>query len=178
MQRIVYTDNPVLREIAHDVEPAEIASTRIQTIIKNMKESLATEKFGVAIAAPQIAESVRIFVVAGKVFASLEDDEYDPVLYPEQTFINPEIVRVSKKQKMGDEGCLSVPGKYGTKVLRHEKITITYYDEDGDRHERGASDFLARIFQHEIDHLNGILYTDEALEVIEVDDELQPLEKK
>ena len=89
--------------------------------------------------------------------------------------INPEILKTSKKRKIGDEGCLSIPLKYGSKVQRYEKVTMRYYDENGNLKERGASGFLSRVFQHEIDHLNGILYTDEALEVIDVDDDLKPL---
>ena len=78
--------------------------------------------------------------------------------------------------RSGDEGCLSVPLKYGIKVIRHEKITISSYDEHGEKHQRGASSFLAQVFQHEIDHLNGILYTDHATDIISVDVDMNPLE--
>jgi len=175
MRDIVHIGNPVLREKAAEVPPVEILSPEIQEVIQSMKDALAGEKFGVAIAAPQIGVALRIFIVGGPVFASREDAEYDKDLYPDQVFINPEILKVSKKTKIADEGCLSVPGKYGTKVLRNEKVSISYYDEFGIKTERGASSFLARIFLHEIDHLNGILYVDEAIEVIDVDDELKPL---
>lgn len=175
MRTIVTTENPVLRETALDIPRADIDSARTHEIITDMKTALHQEKFGVAIAAPQIAESVRIFVVAGHVFANRAGEEYDPQAHPDQVFVNPKIIKTSKKLALGDEGCLSVPYKYGTKVKRSEKVTITYYDESGDCHERGASGFLARVFQHEIDHLDGILYIDHALEVIDVDDELKPL---
>lgn len=175
MRAIVTAENQVLRETATEVPLADISSARIHEIIADMKTALHQEKFGVAIAAPQVAESVRIFIVAGHIFASRLNEEYDPKAHPDQVFINPEIIKTSKKCVIGDEGCLSVPHRYGTKVERSEKITITYYDEAGGRHERGASSFLARVFQHEIDHLNGTLYTDHALEVIDVDDDLKPL---
>jgi len=175
MRTIVSTGDPVLRMQAAEVAPEEIQGPHIQGVIHDMKEALSKEKFGVAIAAPQIAESLRIFVVAGKVFASRSDEAYDENIHTDQTFVNPEIIKISKKKKVGDEGCLSVPGKYGTKVERYDKVTISYYDENGQRQERGASSFLARVLQHEVDHLNGILYTDHALEVIEVDDNLKPL---
>lgn len=175
MRDIITTENPILREPAAEVPVAEISSARIQAIITDMKEALANEKFGVAIAAPQIAESLRIFIVAGHVLASRANEAYDENIHLDQVFINPEIIKTSKKLVVGDEGCLSVPNKYGTKVERSEKVTISYYDEHGTKHTRGASSFLARIFQHEIDHLNGMLYIDNAIEVIDVDDNLKPL---
>jgi len=176
MRDIVHTGNPVLRENAKEVPVAEITSPAIQEVINDMKEALGAEKFGVAIAAPQIGESLRIFVIGGPVFASREKKDYNAVAYPDQVFINPEVIKTSKKTRVGDEGCLSVPGKYGTKVARHEKISIKYYDECGVRRDRGTSSFLAKVIQHEIDHLNGILYTDEAIEVIDVDENLKPIE--
>lgn len=175
MQTIVTIGNEVLRTTAQEVPVDNIPTTRIQKIINDMKEALAKEKFGVAIAAPQIGEPLRIFVVGGKVFAARASEAYDEHTHADQVFINPEVLKLSRKKKTGDEGCLSIPGKYGTKVDRHDKVTISYYDEAGERHERGASGFLARIFQHEIDHLNGILYTDIATEVIDVDENLKPV---
>ena len=145
-----------------------------------MKRLLSKEKFGVAIAAPQIGESLRIFVVTGKVFAALEEPEdterkANMEAPPDRVFINPKMLKISKKQQVSSEGCLSIPGKYGTKVKRAEKITINYKDERNVEHEHGATGFLAQVFQHEIDHLNGVLYTDNALEVIDVDENLKPL---
>lgn len=175
MRTIVTTENPVLRTRANEVQLEDIQSPSVQEVILAMKEALSKEKFGVAIAAPQIGEPLRIFVVAGKVLASRAGEDYDKEVHTDQVFINPEVVKISKKMKTGDEGCLSVPGKYGTKVDRYEKMTISHYDEFGERHERGASSFLARIFQHEIDHLNGVLYIDVATEVIDVDENLKPL---
>lgn len=177
MREIVFEGNPVLREVASEVPTEDIQAPKIQAVIKEMKDSLASEKFGVAIAAPQIAEPLRIFVVGGKVYASREGNEYNAKDYPDQVFINPEVLKVSKKMRAGDEGCLSVPFKYGIKVVRPEKITISYYDESGAKQQRGASSFLAQVFQHEIDHLNGILYIDHATDVIAVDADMNPIEE-
>ncbi len=175
MLDIVYIGNSVLRENSGAVPIEEIQTANVQEIIASLKNALEREKFGVAIAAPQIGVALRIFIVGGPVFASRKKEDYDSKKHPDQVFVNPKILKISKKTKIGDEGCLSVPGKYGTKVLRNDKVTISYYDEKGKKHERGASGFLARVFQHEIDHLNGILYVDEAIEVVDVDDELKPL---
>lgn len=172
MVKIVHTGDPILRKTAQEVSDTQ--SKDVQRVIADMKAALSDERFGVAIAAPQIGESLRIFVVAGKIFA-LDKTEEEQKEEPDQVFINPKVMNVSKKKQITNEGCLSVPGKYGTRVEHAEKITISYQDESGTVHERGASGFLAQIFEHEIDHLNGILYTDHALEVIDVDENMKPI---
>jgi peptide deformylase len=132
-----------------------------------MKKLLSKEEYGVALAAPQIGESVRLFIVSGRALARAaqdEDDESEPVPLPDQVYINPEIVSVSRKKLDKHEGCLSVRGQWGM-VPRSEKATVRAYDENGKRIMRGASGFLAHIFQHEMDHLEGILYTDKAVEL-------------
>ena len=176
MKAIVTVGDPVLRAVAAPVPAAHISSVDIQHLIRDMQDALAAERFGVAIAAPQIGASLRIFIVSGKVFASYEEAEYTPEAYPDRIFINPEVLKASRKQRVGNEGCLSVPLKYGPKVMRSEKVTIRFLDEHGKEHEHGTSDFLAQIYQHEIDHLNGILYIDYAQEVIDVDEHMNPLD--
>lgn len=161
-----YTKNPVLRERAEEVPVSAIAGASVQKVIREMKQALAKESDGVAIAAPQIGQPLRIFVVAGKIFdpvwaeggeaaAKLAKTEDDLV------FINPKITKRSKKTKMLAEGCLSVRWLYG-KVKRHANVTIEAYDERGTKTSRGAGGLLAQIFQHEIDHLDGILFIDKA----------------
>ena len=176
MKEIFHVGNPILRGNARPVTQEDFERGDVQKVISDMKAALAAEKFGVAIAAPQIGEPLRLFIVAGKVFAAREGRDPNPDEYPDQVFINPEIKKISKKIVSGDEGCLSVPGKYGTRVDRPDKITITYFDEAGVQYERGAASFLSRIFQHEIDHLNGVLYVDHAHTVVDVDENLKPIE--
>ncbi len=162
----------ILRDIAKDVPINDITSNKIQTIIKNMSIALSKEKFGVAIAAPQIGVGLRIFVVAGKVFAKNEK----PEKIKDRVFINPVIIKTSKKMQQSTESCLSIQGRPIERgpdvagiVKRPEKMTISYYDEKGQKHERGASNFLAAIFDHEIDHLNGILFIDKTTDVWKID---------
>ncbi|MEX2014214.1 MAG: peptide deformylase [Parcubacteria group bacterium] len=152
---ILQKDAPVLREKAKPVAVKDIGSKEVQAVLERMKKLLAAEDDGVAIAAPQIGESLRIFIVSGAIL-SLKGTKK-----PDAVFINPEIIRASKKRKKVEEGCLSIRWLYG-KVNRSEKITITAYDETGRKFERGASGLLAQIFQHETDHLDGILFTDKA----------------
>lgn len=164
--------NPVLRKIAQEIPIADIKSKAIQTLIKDMRALLAKEEYGVALAAPQVGEPVRIFIVSGRALArdarnapdepKKVEDVVPPV--PDQIYINPVLVKTSRGKKDKHEGCLSLRGKWGT-VPRAEKALIEAYDEKGTRFTRGASGFLAHVFQHEMDHLEGILYTDKATHV-------------
>lgn len=161
---IIQKGEPVLRECAKSVE--DILSPETQQILAKMKTVLSKSQHGVALAAPQIGESLRIFIVAGKVFQEYEDDPE----VPEMIFINPEIVKSSRKKEWLDEGCLSVDGYYG-KIERFINTKVVAYDENGDKFEHGGSGLLAQIFQHEIDHLNGILFTDTAKDVKDIREE-------
>lgn len=173
-------ENPALREIAAPIALADISGTRIQSLIADMKKLLAKEEFGVALAASQVGEPVQLFVVSGRALAlrqaqgeqaeEIEELETDVPPLPDQVYINPEITSVSRERKDKHEGCLSIRGKWGM-VPRAEKATVRAYDENGRRFTRGASGFLAHIFQHEMDHLNGILYTDKATELYDDSDE-------
>lgn len=132
-----------------------------------MIETLESEADGVGLAAPQIGISLRIFIVAGFVFDRMKKT----VGNPHEIFINPVIVKESKEKKWLDgEGCLSVRWLYG-KVYRSTRVTLEAYDHTGKLRSRGASGLLAHIFQHEVDHLNGILFTDKAKDLQEFDPE-------
>ncbi len=161
-------DSPVLREIALPVSNKDFGSKKIEEIIKKMQKALHAEEDGVAIAAPQIGESLRIFVVAGSaVLIAKKQEIKEGETLPDLVFINPEITKTSKKKKKMEEGCLSLRWLYGH-VMRHEKVTIKAYNESGKALNVGASGLLAQIFQHEIDHLNGVLFTDKAENVRDV----------
>lgn len=163
MIKISQTGEAVLRKIAKPVLLTEIKSPKIQKIISEMKLALDSQDDGVAIAAPQIGVSLRIFVVSRKV-QILTKEKSNP---KDSVYINPEIKKISKTKKWLDEGCLSVRYLYG-KVERSEKATIIAYDENGKKFTKGGSGLLAQIFQHETDHLNGTLFTDQATEVVEI----------
>jgi peptide deformylase len=121
----------------------------------------------VGLSAPQIAENKRVFVVSGKVF----DKDYmtgktkQPIKgIADEYFINPVIKKVSKKLAIAEEGCLSIPNTYGM-VKRPIGVTMEYRNFSGETLEKKATGLLARIFQHEVDHLDGILFTDKATNV-------------
>src|SRR3989344_2877449 len=176
MKPIVQREDPVLRQKAKEVLQEEIRSTKIRSVIDGMKKVLATQPDGIAIAAPQIGESLRIFLVSGALLK-----EVDPKFGGDGSdliFINPEIIKRSKTKKSVEEGCLSVRWLYGL-VRRSTQVTLKALDENGMPITRGASGILAQIFQHEVDHLDGILFTDHAEDVWEMtDEEIEQLQKK
>lgn len=177
MVEIVQKNNPVLREKAKEIPFSEITSAKIKKIINQMKEALDSQDDGVAIAAPQIGASLRIFVVSGKVpkLAKLQrkkvitSEDYENITKdkPDEVFINPKIAKISKEKEAMDEGCLSVRWLYG-KVKRAKKVAIEAYDDKGKLIRKGASGLLAQIFQHEIEHLDGILFIDKAEDIQEI----------
>lgn len=178
MKEIVQKDSKILRQIAKEVPVEDIKSRKIETIIRRMTKALDNEEDGIAIAAPQIGESWRVFVVSKKIFEIIEAeksrgkskrenlDEFEKVNpdYEDMVFINPEILKTSKKKKLSEEGCLSVRWLYG-KVERFEKTLIKAYNKEGKLFTLGGSGLLSQVFQHEIDHLNGTLFTDKATDL-------------
>lgn len=179
MRKIENQTHRALRAHAEEIPRDEIGSARVRTLIAEMKKLLAKEEYGVALAAPQVGESVRLFIVADNLFekrskssrarkvgasdSDLVTSNQARVAIP-LVYINPTLTKLSRGKKDKHEGCLSVRGKWGM-VPRADKATITAYDEHGKKFIRGASGLLAHIFQHEMDHLDGVLYTDKATEL-------------
>src|SRR3989338_4674043 len=172
MRAIVQDGAPVLREVARPVPEKLFGSTELQKLVADMVEALDKEPDGVALAAPQIGESLRLFIV--------RKDRTEPPPLPSETggapakraaevevYINPEIMKTSRKRAKADDGCLSVRDIYGG-TNRHERVTIAARRPDGSHTTRGGGGLLAQIFEHEIDHLNGILFTDSAEDLVEI----------
>lgn len=179
MVTIVQKEAPVLRVHAEPVNPKDFDSPRLKKILDDMKAALEKEEDGVAIAAPQIGVPLRIFVISHRAFDFIENDINDedlhstvPTTVPkhqksparDMVFINPEITKLSRKKVWVPEGCLSVRWLYG-ETSRADKATVRAYDEHGKLFTRGGSGLMAQIFQHETDHLNGILFIDHARNV-------------
>ena len=175
---IVQTGDAVLREKAKAIPKSDFGSAKLAALIKDMKKLLAKEKYGVALAAPQVGEPLRLFIVAGSAISKRkklskkqeEEDSESDMPIEDQVYLNPELLKVSRTKKDKHEGCLSVRGQWGM-VPRAEKATIKAYDENGKAFTRGASGLLAHIFQHEMDHLEGVLYIDKAKELYDERDE-------
>jgi len=172
MKEIVQDGALVLREIANPVPEELFGSPELANIIGDMTEALDRELEGVALAAPQIDVPYRIFVVRKDRTIPLpqipEGAPLPPPLPAEiEVYINPEIVKTSRRRAKADEGCLSVRGVYGS-TRRHERVTIKARRVDGITFERGGGGLMAQIFEHEIDHLNGILFIDHAEHLIHI----------
>lgn len=155
-------EEPVLRMTAREVTPDEIGTEKLSNMLADMRSALHDTNDGVAIAAPQIGVSLRIFLVHGSVFSDRADTPNE-----DKVFINPEITSTSSKKELIDEGCLSVRHIYG-KIERATQATVRALNEQGEIFEMGASGLLAQIFQHETDHLDGILFIDKATELREI----------
>ncbi len=160
MAKLVAPNHPALHTIAEEITKEEIENGFVEKLLKDMRDALkkySVDGFtAVAIAAPQIGVSKRLFII--------EDQSSDRDSLPSLVAINPKIVKFSKKTHLVGEGCLSIPDLYG-EVKRHTNVTLRAQDEHGKKYERGAGNLLAQIIQHETDHLDGILFTDRAEKV-------------
>ncbi len=164
---IIAFGNPILKRKAEDI-PENFEG--LSSLLTDMFETMYAAK-GVGLAAPQIGESIRLFIVDGSPFANEEGEEIDPKAIGiegfKKVFINPIIEEESGDLWPFQEGCLSIP-KIRENVSRKEKICVSYYDENWSFHRDEFDGYKARIIQHEYDHLEGILFTDK----------LSPLKKK
>ncbi|MDF0554840.1 peptide deformylase [Kamptonema sp. UHCC 0994] len=144
--------NPVLRRQAQTIE--NIEDEQLQKLIENLIHT-AQSANGVGIAAPQVAQSYRLFIIASR--PTLRYPQA-PIMEP-TAMINPQIIARSNEVIKDWEGCLSIPGIRGL-VPRSQAIEIEYTSRDGKQHRQELTDFVARIFQHEYDHLDGIVFLD------------------
>ena len=167
LRKIVTLPEPVLRRKAHTVTKVD---KNLQTLIDDMVETMRDAP-GVGLAAPQIGLSERIIVV--EYYEREEDEEKEDAPKKVWALLNPEIINSSEETLLGVEGCLSIPGLVG-EVERHAAIQLKGLNRHGKPVKIKAEGWLARIFQHEIDHLNGILFPDRAKRVWKPQDEVEP----
>ena len=149
----IYTlGQPVLRQVAEDVDPND---PELKRLVADMYETLERSE-GIGLAAPQVGKSLRVVVINLDLLAE-DYPQYKGYIH---TFYNPYIEEydTSKTESM-DEGCLSLPGMHET-VRRPTRIRVTYLDDDFNEHDEWVDGYLARVMQHEFDHLDGKVYTD------------------
>ena len=166
LRTIVTLPDPVLRRKAREITQFDKG---LHTVIDDMVETMR-EAPGVGLAAPQIGLSERLIIV--EYYERDEDEEKEDA--PKKLFavINPEIVKASEEMVMGLEGCLSIPGLQG-EVERHAEVQVRGLNRHGKPVKIKAKGWMARIFQHEIDHLNGVLFPDRAIRVWQPKQELE-----
>ncbi len=142
---------PVLREKAKKVHSFD---DDLQVLAEDMLETMR-QAYGIGLAAPQVSVSKQVIVVE----LPEEYKEVEPLSGKPLVFINPEIIKSSREEVSGEEGCLSIPGYVG-EVWRSKWIVVRALDKNGKKFRLKAKDLLARVIQHEIDHLHGVLYID------------------
>jgi len=155
---IVAYGDPVLRKMGKEIDKEY---PELDTLIANMKETMYNAH-GVGLAAPQVGKAIRLFMVDTSPFAEdeeLEEEERKVLADFKHVFINPKIIEEKGDEWPFNEGCLSIPD-IREDVFRQEEITIEYQDENFEKHTQTLNGLAARVFQHEYDHIEGILFTD------------------
>ena len=166
LRKIVTLPDPVLKRKARTVNKFDKG---IQTLLDDMVETMRDAQ-GVGLAATQIGLSERIIVV--EYYEREEDEDKEDAPKKVWAMINPEIVKTSDEMVMGVEGCLSIPGLLG-EVERHAEVQVKGLNRHGKPMKVKAKGWLARIFQHEVDHLNGVLFTERATRVWQPQQEVE-----
>lgn len=146
--------DPILRKQAKHLTKDDICSESTQTLIKEMRHTLESRQYGVGLAAPQVGCNFAISVIAIKPTPTRPNLKREELIV-----INPKVVSTYGKHTPMWEGCISGPDLYA-QVPRYEKIRVQWLDEEGISHERDFTGFMAHVLQHEIDHLDGILFVD------------------
>tara|TARA_Y100001970_G_C14247809_1_gene869578 strand:- start:1608 stop:2135 length:528 start_codon:yes stop_codon:yes gene_type:complete len=160
IREIVKMGNPVLREVAEDFSVEEIKSTETKDLLEDMWDSLEAAG-GIGLAAPQIGISKQLAIIK----LSSESDRY-PDMEDSETYVifNPKISVIDDNEQGFWEGCLSIPGLRGY-VERPRKIRVDFLDENAAQKSIEIENFLATVFQHEIDHLYGTLYVEKMKDI-------------
>lgn len=143
---IIIAPNDILRDKSQIIDIKSLQKPEMRSFLADLALTMK-EKDGIGLAAPQVGRNLRVFTVNtqdGPVFA-----------------INPRFIRKSWFREWGEEGCLSIPDTFG-EVRRHKSVLCEFYDELGNKKTIKAEGLMARVFQHEYDHLDGVLYTDKA----------------
>lgn len=166
---IAQLGNSVLRQLAQPIE--DVQDQALQTLIEELLQTLIASN-GVGIAAPQVGVSSQLLIVASRPNLRYP---HAPVMEP-TVMINPQLVSHSAVRVKDWEGCLSVPGLRGL-VPRYQQIEVTYLSRQGEPRQQTLTDFVARIFQHEFDHLKGLVFLDRMESVQELVTEQEYLKR-
>ncbi len=150
--QVAQLGHPILRKKTKEV--TNISSTEVQSLIDDMIATVM-DVDGVGIAAPQVYKSIRLFIIASHPNARYP---HAPLMEP-TAIINPKIIKTSEEILKDWEGCLSIPGIRGF-VPRYQSIDVEYTTREGRQVKQAFTDFVARIFQHEFDHIEGIMFID------------------
>ncbi len=174
-KKIEFTEwgNEILSTRLKPVSASAIKSKPVQELIKSMFSKI--KGVGVGLAANQVNKNMQLAVIEVTPIPGRPNVSY----FPKTVIINPKILKYSKEKTKGWEGCLSCPGIRGL-VTRHKEVRVRYWDERAQKHEKIMVGFPAIVFQHEIDHLNGIRYAErmEDMKMLITERELRQRSKK
>lgn len=159
---IVKLPTPTLRQRSKEIDRAELLSPEIQELIRNMVPTMYGDD-GIGLAAPQVGRNLRLCVIGKQADKKLKED---------LVLVNPRWEKISKKTNIDTEGCLSVPFVFG-KVKRYTDVSVKAWDRAGNLLQFEAHKFFARVIQHEVDHLDGILFIDKATDTYTITPEEQ-----
>jgi peptide deformylase len=147
--KIAFHPDPILRQVASPIDSADFNAPWLAKLAHNMVETMISRD-GIGLAAPQVSQSIRLIIVSTKT---------GPLI-----MINPELTKKSLLKDTDEEGCLSIPNTFG-QVKRHHSVQVKFTELDGKSKHISAKGLLARVIQHEIDHLDGILFIDKAKKI-------------
>lgn len=162
---VINQNNTSLHERCSDVAPEELETKDMKELIRDMIHTMYKDD-GVGIAAPQVGKNIRLAIIA-KAALIKTDGDVSFSIKKDLVIVNPTYTPLNADTAEEEEGCLSVPGVWGS-TPRHTKILTQFSTLDGEQHKCVITDFLARVFQHETDHLDGVLFIDRARETHEM----------
>lgn len=164
VREIITSENPELRRVAKPVDASFLQSAEFAELVQDMRDTLL-DSGGIGLAAPQIAESKRVLLFDVRATDIRLEEDAEPLL--DTICVNPELIVMDSTLAAQWEGCLSVPGYLGY-ITRPQGLSLSYIDEWGQKQTRNLNGFLATVCQHEMDHLDGILYTDRIIDPSEL----------
>lgn len=163
---VTHPKNSSLHERCREVTDAELTTKETKELIRDMIHTMYKDD-GVGIAAPQVGKNIRLAIIT-KTTLKHTDEPVSFSTKKDLVIVNPVYTPLNANKDEEEEGCLSVPGIWGA-TLRHTKILVRFSTPEGEHYKCIATDFLARVFQHEIDHLDGVLFIDRARETHEME---------
>lgn len=164
---VIHPHNTSLHERCRDVAQEELGIKDLKELVSNMIHTMYKDD-GVGIAAPQVGKNIRLAIIT-KAALIRTDGDVSFSTKKDLVIVNPTYTPLNADTAEEEEGCLSVPGVWGS-TPRHTKILVRFSTLDGKQHKCVITDFLARVFQHEIDHLDGVLFIDRARETHEMEE--------
>lgn len=175
IRKIIQTPNQILNKTSDTITTDEIGTSELNQLITDMQDTLSHQPIGAGISAVQVGVTKRVFITKIKPFGSMSNSPYIGTT----VFINPEIVKESKIQVIMEEGCLSIgKGNMFGEVERPKEVELKWLDQKGNIKQDKFDEFMARVILHEMDHLEGILFTSKVIGELETIEQVRAKRRK